>query len=209
MMERGSARTPPLPLRGPPPPLSQGRMRQDRAAARRLWGRQRTPRPWLTPSPTLPARGRVSDRGWGSFAPRSLCGTSPLAGEDGRGFFADPRTYPPRFHPSYSSPITCSGRGRRDERCEGRGQPEAGISCPRGAGQKPNPRIRGRPVPVRKTRRPGRRCVSFLFLRRLGVPGPRRRLDGRGNTRAGTIRVAAEGETRPNVSGRTLRAANA
>src|SRR6185437_5212167 len=37
------------------------------------------------PSPTLPARGRVSAGAWGTVEPKSPRGTSPLAGEVGRG----------------------------------------------------------------------------------------------------------------------------
>ena len=38
-----------------------------------------------TPSPTLPARGRVPASGGSTFVPRAQNGTSPLAGEVGRG----------------------------------------------------------------------------------------------------------------------------
>src|SRR5690606_36100041 len=41
-----------------------------------------------TPSPSLPARGRVSDRGRGTLPSQPPVGTSPLAGEDGRGVAA-------------------------------------------------------------------------------------------------------------------------
>ena len=37
------------------------------------------------PSPTLPARGRVSAGSLCSIVPQTRNGTSPLAGEDGRG----------------------------------------------------------------------------------------------------------------------------
>jgi hypothetical protein len=38
-----------------------------------------------TPSPTLPARGRVSADAFGMIVPHFLSCTSPLAGETGRG----------------------------------------------------------------------------------------------------------------------------
>src|SRR5690606_20337995 len=63
---------------GPPPshsPLQNLRRPCDTATLRA--------RP--TPSPSLPARGRVSDRGCGTLPSQPPGGTSPLAGEDGRG----------------------------------------------------------------------------------------------------------------------------
>jgi len=83
--EAGSPILPPLIL-----PRQRGRMRQDRAAAPRLWGGSAHRGCGLPPRPTLPARGRVCDPAWGMIEPRPLNGTSPLAGEDGRGFFASP-----------------------------------------------------------------------------------------------------------------------
>ena len=41
---------------------------------------------WLTPSPSLPTRGRVP----GSIVPSAQKHTSPLVGEVGRGVFATP-----------------------------------------------------------------------------------------------------------------------
>jgi hypothetical protein len=41
---------------------------------------------WASPpSPTLPARGRVPAGEWGKTTTQALNGTSPLAGEVGRG----------------------------------------------------------------------------------------------------------------------------
>ena len=52
----------------------------------------------LTPSPTLPARGRVWAGGRGAIVPQTQGDTSPLVGEDGRGVFAatPPATHHPR-----------------------------------------------------------------------------------------------------------------
>ena len=64
------------------------------AIAAVLQDRPRNHRGSPPPSPTLPARGRVSAGDLGEIEPEDLSGTSPLAGEVGRG--GGPRSNPDR-----------------------------------------------------------------------------------------------------------------
>ena len=95
-------------------------------------------------------------------------------------------TYPRPSTPTHIGPIPSAWCGRRDERCERRGQPGEGVSCaPRGAeGRRPVRTGYSSVVLARAPRpeapAPGTRERLLLFLRRPCVPGPRHHADGEG-----------------------------
>ncbi|MDC9825868.1 urease accessory UreF family protein [Devosia sp. ZB163] len=65
--------------------LAHGGIRTDAILLAHAWRAVRETEPAAPPSPTLPARGRVPAGVSGTIAPQTQSGTSPLAGEDGRG----------------------------------------------------------------------------------------------------------------------------